>query len=126
MAIGRLAERCRRVGRDPGEVEIVYRTHQYRLEDGPNVSSDRLPFTGSAEQVAGDVHRYEEMGVRTLTMDFARLSSNIDEMLHHIEEFATRVRPVGVKNRLRVGSCRDEWAAMCARASSLRLGTLSR
>ena len=93
-AIGRLAERCRRVGRDPGEVEIVYRTHQYRLEDGPNASSERLPFTGSAEQVAGDVHRYEEMGVRALTMDFARLSSNIDEMLHHMEEFATRVRPL--------------------------------
>ena len=93
-AIGRLAERCRRVGRDPKEVEIVYRTHQYRLEDGPNTSSERMVFAGSAEQVAGDIHRYEEMGVSTLTVDFARLSSNIDEMLHHMEEFATRVRPL--------------------------------
>ena len=94
VAIGRLAERCRRAERDPADVEIIYRTHQYRLEDGPNASSDRLAFTGNAEQVAGDIHRYEEMGVRTLTVDFARLSSNIDEMLHHMEEFATRVRPL--------------------------------
>ena len=93
-AIGRLAERCRRAGRDPKEVEIVYRTHQYRLEDSPNTSSERMVFAGSAEQVAGDIHRYEDMGVSTLTVDFARLSSNIDEMLHHMEEFATRVRPL--------------------------------
>ena len=93
-AIGRLAERCRRAGRDPKEVEIVYRTHQYRLEDGPNTSSERMVFAGSAEQVAGDIHRYEAMGVSTLTVDFARLSSNIDEMLNHMEEFATRVRPL--------------------------------
>ena len=93
-AIGRLAERCRRAGRDPKEVEIVYRTHQYRLQDGPNTSSERMAFTGNAEQVAGDIHRYEDMGVSTLTVDFARLSSNIDEMLNHMEEFATRVRPL--------------------------------
>ena len=93
-AIGRLAERCRRAGRDPSEVEIAYRSHQYRLDDVPNTSSDRLPFTGSAEQIAGDVHQYEEMGVSTLNLDFARLSSNIEEMLRHMEEFATRVKPL--------------------------------
>ena len=93
-AIGRLAERCRRADREPSEVEIIYRTHQYRLEDGPNTSSDRAQFTGSAEQIAGDIHRYEEMGVGTVTVDFARLSSSIDEMLHHMEEFAMRVKPL--------------------------------
>ena len=93
-AIGRLAERCRRAGREPSEVEIIYRTHQYRLEDGPNTSSDRAQFTGSAEQIAGDIHRYEEMGVGTVTVDFARLSGSISEMLHHMEEFATRVKPL--------------------------------
>ena len=93
-AMGRLAERCKRAGRDPSEVEVVYRTHQYQLQDGPDASPDRLPFTGSPEQVAGDIHRYEEMGVKTMTVDFARLSGSIDEMLHHMEEFAARVRPL--------------------------------
>ncbi len=93
-AIGRLAERCRRAGRNPSEVEIVYRTHQYRMEDGPNAGSDRLPFTGNPQQIAGDIRQYEEMGVGTMTVDFARLSSSIDEMLHHMEEFATRVKPL--------------------------------
>lgn len=93
-AMGRLAERCRRADRDPSEVEIIYRTHQYRLEDSPNNSSDRPLFTGNAAQIAGDIHRYEEMGVSTLTVDFARLSGSIDEMLHHMEEFAEKVMPL--------------------------------
>ena len=75
-------------------MEIIYRTHQYRLEDSPNNSSDRPLFTGNAEQIAGDIHRYEEMGVSTLTVDFARLSGSIDEMLHHMEEFAEKVMPL--------------------------------
>ncbi len=55
----RLAEYARRFGRDPSEIETIYRTHQFELKKEP-VGTDRLPFVGDAEQIAGDIHRYQD------------------------------------------------------------------
>lgn len=93
----RLASYAERAGRDPAEIEVIYRTHHYQLAKGaqarPSGIGGRHPFTGSADQIAGDIHQYEEMGVGYLAMDLARQSRNLDEMLGHMEEFATRVWP---------------------------------
>jgi alkanesulfonate monooxygenase SsuD/methylene tetrahydromethanopterin reductase-like flavin-dependent oxidoreductase (luciferase family) len=90
----RLASYAERAGRDPAQIEVIYRTHQYQLAKGAQVHiGGRHPFTGSADQIAGDIHQYEEMGVGYLAVDFARQSRNLDEMLGHMEELATRVWP---------------------------------
>ena len=89
----RLASYAQRAGRDPSEVEVVYRTHHYEVKpegSGPS-GADRELFTGTADQVAADVRRYEEMGVSYLVVDFARMSSNLDEMLGNMEDTANRV-----------------------------------
>ena len=91
----RLANHARRAGRDPSEVEVVYRTHHYEVKPEGTAASgaDRDLFTGTADQVAADIRQYEEMGVGYLVVDFARMSSNLDGMLRNMEDTANRVLP---------------------------------
>jgi alkanesulfonate monooxygenase SsuD/methylene tetrahydromethanopterin reductase-like flavin-dependent oxidoreductase (luciferase family) len=89
----RLATYARRFGRDPSEIETIYRTHQFELTDSP-AGSDRLPFVGSAEQIAADIRQYEQMGVSSLALDFQRQTEDLEEMLSRMERFATQVWPL--------------------------------
>ena len=50
-------------------------------------------LTGTADQIAADVRQYQDMGVNYLVVDFARMSSSLDEMLGHMENTANRVVP---------------------------------
>jgi probable F420-dependent oxidoreductase len=93
----RLAAQAKKAGREPSGIEIIYRTHDYQLnEDGRSPASStgpRRPFVGTAAEVAADIRRYEAMGVGYLVLDFVRLSRNLDEVLQHMEALATRVWP---------------------------------
>ena len=59
----------------------------------PDTSPDRARFTGSSEQIAGDIRQYQDMGVSYLVLDIARLSAdgNLEETLGHLEDFTTQV-----------------------------------
>ncbi len=93
-ALKRLARYARSFGRDPAEIEVIYRTHEYRLNDPGNpAEADRPPFHGNEEQIAGDIRRYEEMGVGSMVLDFMRLTNDLDEMLAGMERFAEQVWP---------------------------------
>ena len=90
--LDRLAEYARRFGRDPSEIETIYRTHQFELTKTP-AGAGRLPFVGDAEQIAGDIRRYQDMGVSTMIWDFLRQTEDLDRMLGLMEDFATKVWP---------------------------------
>jgi probable F420-dependent oxidoreductase len=96
-ALQRLAVFAKEAGRDPAEIEIIYRTHDYQLiTEGKMPASStgaRRPFVGVADDIAADIRRYEAMGVGALVLDFVRLSRNLDEMLQHMEALATQVWP---------------------------------
>jgi probable F420-dependent oxidoreductase len=93
----RLATYARRFGRDPADFEIIYRNNRFELKKngGASSSSDegRVSFVGTADQIASDIRRYEELGVNRLVLDFARQTDDIDEVLRRMEELATRVWP---------------------------------
>ena len=96
--IDRLAGYARRAGRDPAEIDVVYRTQYYQLQkEGAapafSPSEQRRPFTGSADQIAADVRQYQEMGVSHLMLGFDRLSPNLDDMLRTMEDMARQVWP---------------------------------
>ena len=95
--IRRLASYARRAGRDPGEIEVIYRPPAYELrKNGRAVASSgdgRRPFTGSAGEIASDIREYEEMGVGHLVVDFFRTSTSLEEPLRYMEEMATEVWP---------------------------------
>ena len=86
----RLAQYAARFGRDPSEIETIYRTHQFELTGSPG-GPDRLPFVGDADQIAGDIRSYQDMGVTTMIWDFLRQTNDFDTMLGRMEEFATKV-----------------------------------
>ena len=96
----RLATYARRFGRDPSEIETIYRTHQFDLTDGaaPSTGSgqtgNRLPFVGNAEQMASDIREYQDMGVGSLVLDFLRQTEDLDVMLGRMERFANEVWPL--------------------------------
>ena len=96
----RLAGYARRFGRDPSEIEIIYRTHQFELTNdaapstGSGPAGERLPFVGNAEQIASDIRAYQDMGVGSLVLDFLRQTEDLDVMLGRMERFANEVWPL--------------------------------
>ena len=88
----RLAAYARRFGRDPAEIDTIYRTHQFELLDQP-AADDRRPFVGSAEQIAADIRQYQALGVSSLVLDFLRQTEDLNLMLERMEAFATQVWP---------------------------------
>ncbi len=96
-ALKRLAGYAEQAGRNPHEIEIIYRTPEYALSSagGAPASSTgaRRHFVGRADDIAADIRQYEAMGVGHLVLDFGRLSRNRDEMLQHMEDLATQVWP---------------------------------
>ena len=88
----RLAQYARRFGRDPSEIETIYRTHQFELKK-ESAGPDRLPFVGDADQIAGDIRRYQDMGVTSMVWDFLRQTEDLDSMLDLMEDFSTKVWP---------------------------------
>ena len=97
-AISRLASYAEKAGRNPLEIEIIHWIPRYDLKkDGEALSNgERLSFTGSADQIASDIRRYEEMGVGHLVVDFFRARSGIglEEGLQSMEDMATQVWPL--------------------------------
>lgn len=89
----RLAAYARRFGRDPAEIDTIYRTHQFELLSQP-ADGDRRPFVGSAEQIAADIRQYQELGVSALVLDFLRQTEDLNLMLERMEAFATQVWPL--------------------------------
>jgi probable F420-dependent oxidoreductase len=91
----RLAALANEVGRDPAEIDVIYRTPDYQLtKDRMGAASSaggRRPFVGNAAEIAADIRRFEAMGVGSLVLDLARLSRNLDDMLQHMEVLATQV-----------------------------------
>ena len=88
----RLAGYAERFGRDPSTIETIYRTHQFELlkqAAGP----DRLPFVGDADQIAGDIRQYQDMGVTSMIWDFLRQTDDLGSMLGLMEDFSTQVWP---------------------------------
>jgi probable F420-dependent oxidoreductase len=93
----RLAALANEVGRDPAEIDVIYRTPDYQLtKDSMGAASSaggRRPFVGNADEIAADIRRFEAMGVGSLVLDLVRLSRNLDDMLRHMEALATQVWP---------------------------------
>ena len=91
-AIQRLTAYALRFDRDPAEIEVIYGPRQFELKkDSDGSGSGRLPFVGTADQLASDIRHYQEVGVSSLIFDFIGHSEDVDEVQVRMEEFASRV-----------------------------------
>ena len=93
--IDRMSTYARRLGRDPAEIAVIYRPAAYELNRNGAGSSDgqRRPFTGSGQEIASDIRKYEELGVGLLVVDFIRTSPSLEEALRNMEDMTTQIWP---------------------------------
>ena len=92
-AMCRIAGYAEQAGRDPYEIEVIYRPPTIDIQDSP-IDGDRALFTGSPEQIAGDVRAYQDIGVAQLTFDMVRWATSVSEATDKMEALATRVWPL--------------------------------
>lgn len=93
VGLERLARHCDKAGRDPATITRAYWANW--PSDAPpfkTEAGERFLCTGTAQQIADDIHGLAELGVEHLLFNFVRAS--LDETLAAIERFAEEVRPL--------------------------------
>ena len=92
-SLDRLRRYAEDAGRDPGAIDLAYSAAWY---DDPQARmtppGERLYFSGTPEQVAGDIRAFERLGVRHLMLGFQR--DTLEETLERMERFMSDVRPL--------------------------------
>jgi probable F420-dependent oxidoreductase len=74
-----LRELAERAGRDPDRLQLVVRADP-RIDHGPALGT-RAPFTGSCDQVTGDIARVNELGAHEIILDFHATARSTDELI---------------------------------------------
>ncbi len=91
--IARVRAYASEAGRDASDLDLAYNAGWYNDRQEQTLrSGQRRPFTGSPEQVAGDVRRWEELGVRHLLFNFQ--AATLEETFQRMDRFASEVRPL--------------------------------
>ena len=91
--VTRLHRYAEEAGRDPSQLDLAYSANwvnDREAEVSPN--GERRVFTGSPEQIAGDIRDFEQVGVHHLTLNFQ--SDTLQETMDRAERFMTRVKPL--------------------------------
>ncbi len=90
-SISRLRRYAEEVGRDPAEISIAY-NGSWSDDTGDRTGDGRLLFSGTPEQVAGDIRAFQDMGVGHIGFGFDR--PTLSETIERMERFATDVMPL--------------------------------
>ena len=90
--IGRVRDNARKVGRDPSELDFAYSASRFNDQEAQVVDGERLVFTGSPQQIAGDIKAFEELGVRHIMVNMQ--SDTLDGSLSRMDRFANNVMAI--------------------------------
>ncbi len=90
--IGRVRDNARKVGRDPSELDFAYSASRFNDQEAQVVDGERLVFTGSPQQIAGDIKAFEELGVRHIMVNMQ--SDTLDGSLSRMDRFADNVMAI--------------------------------
>jgi alkanesulfonate monooxygenase SsuD/methylene tetrahydromethanopterin reductase-like flavin-dependent oxidoreductase (luciferase family) len=93
----RIKQHAREAGRDPTSLDFAYSASQYNEHEAQRLSDgSRRPFTGTPTQIADDIKRYAEVGVRHMMfpMVVRRPGVTVRQSLERMEGFATKVMPL--------------------------------
>ena len=78
------------IGRNPDEIGVAYNPSVYNPDEVEKDSAgERVPFSGSHQQIADDMKRFEAAGVKDLIMSFGGASA--DEWLSVMDVFMSKV-----------------------------------
>ena len=79
-------------GRDPSEIDLAYSAGWYNDREASIVDGERQPFTGTPDQVAGDIKAFQDVGVRHMMLGFQ--ADTLEGTLERMERFSTEVKPL--------------------------------
>ncbi len=80
-------------GRDPADVTMSFFSPRYNEnEEVKDVDGNRVCFTGSPQQIAGDINAYAEIGCEDFMFGF--LAPSIDEAHDRMTHFMEEVKPL--------------------------------
>jgi probable F420-dependent oxidoreductase len=85
-----LKRQAEAVGRDYRDINLAF-VARLREAAQPISANDRMPFSGSAEQIIADTEAYRALGVTHLSFDFRR--NTLQETLARMEWFAHEIMP---------------------------------
>lgn len=79
-------------GRDPASVDLAYGTNWYG-DGSRQVSAEgtRMAFTGDAGEIAEDIARFEELGLRSIMLNFQ--GESLNQTLERMERFIRDIAP---------------------------------
>ena len=90
---GRVKQCAEEAGRDPATLDFAYSANWFTdaqalmLPDG-----QRRALTGTPQQIADDIKRYAEQGVRHLLLNLQ--GDTLEQTLTRLERFAERIMPL--------------------------------
>ena len=88
----RLRAYAEREGRDPADVGLAYKCLKYNENEAVMLDNgERQVFSGSTDEIADDVKRFEDLGLENLTLGLT--APSLEETLARMERFAEEVMP---------------------------------
>ena len=90
-------QQAREAGRDPDSLDFAYGASAYNDQEAQQLpDGTRRPLTGTPVQIADDIKRFSDVGVRhmLLPMVVRRPGVTTQQSLERMERFATKVMPL--------------------------------
>ena len=92
-SMNRIRAHAEKFGRNPREIGVAYNPSSYNPDQiETDAAGERIPFTGSHQQIADDMKRFEAAGVGELIISFA--GNTVDEWLSVMDVFMDKIAPL--------------------------------
>ncbi|MGQ4806678.1 FMNH(2)-dependent dimethylsulfone monooxygenase [Candidatus Entotheonellaceae bacterium PAL068K] len=89
----RVKRHAQEAGRDPASLDFAYSTNWYNDQQALTLpDGQRRPLTGTPQQVADDVKRYAELGVRHMMVNLQ--GETLEQTRERMQRFADRIMPL--------------------------------
>jgi probable F420-dependent oxidoreductase len=89
----RVKRYAREAGRDPSTLDFAYSASWFNDQQAQMLpNGERRPLTGTPQQIAGDVKRYEDLGVRHMMVNLQ--GETQAQTLERMQRFADRIMPL--------------------------------
>jgi probable F420-dependent oxidoreductase len=92
-AAARVKQYAQEAGRDPAALHFAYSTNWYNDQQAMTLpDGQRRPLTGTPQQIADDIKRYEELGVRHMLVNLQ--GNTAAETFERMAGFASNIMPL--------------------------------
>jgi probable F420-dependent oxidoreductase len=89
----RVKRHAQEAGRDPATLDFAYSASWYNDQQAQTLpDGQRRPLTGAPQQIADDIKRYEELGVRHMMLNLQ--GETLAQTLERLQRFADRIIPL--------------------------------